>query len=239
MCCLPKYKLNYFVHINRQKLVFHFIYVSLIISRMCVNECVRCFDVIFLIVSYIKQSPNVNFCFSVQGQPCTFDSCSPLHCSHLEQKVNKGRAELASIKTVFSRFGSKRKQFQNWNTHLNPASKNYRILLLFWCYFLFSMCDSVAFCHDCHDCCLWLFWGTHARHSIAFDSAGLLCSLWVGLVLLLFRTFCFCYFSVKLPICGWIFVLFRVVLIMRFWYCLILNASKKGGKPSVFSVVKS
>lgn len=46
--CLPKYKLNYFVHINRQKLVFHFIYVlfSHYLSYVC--ECVRCccFDVI-------------------------------------------------------------------------------------------------------------------------------------------------------------------------------------------------
>lgn len=52
---IPKYKLNYFVHINRQKLVFHFIlfsshYLSYVFVSEC--ECVRCFDVIFLIASY-------------------------------------------------------------------------------------------------------------------------------------------------------------------------------------------
>lgn len=51
--CLPKYKLNYFVHINRQKLVFHFIYVFfLIISRMCVSVYVVVVLMLFFIASF-------------------------------------------------------------------------------------------------------------------------------------------------------------------------------------------
>lgn len=60
--CLPKYKLNYFVHINRQKLVFHFIYVffsSSHLSYVCVSVYVVVL-MLFFIASFETVFGKVN-----------------------------------------------------------------------------------------------------------------------------------------------------------------------------------
>lgn len=176
---IPKYKLNYFVHINRQKLVFHFIlfsshYLSYVFVCVWVWVCTLFWCYFSHCKLYIKQSPNGNF----------FSACKPTvwqlltFRSHLERKrKQRRRVELARLKkSFFSPVDSKRKQIQNGNTHLNPASKNYRILFCFdvinvrfccfWSRLSLVVCGFVL--RDSRTS-LWL------SYSIAFDSAGGCC----------------------------------------------------------------
>lgn len=106
-------------------------------------------------------------------------SCSLLTVAHLNAlyapcakcKQSRVDARLKSFAFFFSRVGSKRKQIQTENTFKSGKAKTIEFLLMF------SVCDSVAFGHDCHLFVLFFFEGDlRTFDSIAFDSAGLLCS---------------------------------------------------------------
>lgn len=131
---------------------------------VCECECVRCFDVIFLIASYIKQSPNVNFFFQ-RARPTRLAVAHLLFAPCTKGKQRQGWTRTLK-NSFFSRFGSKRKQIQNWNTHLNPASKNYRI---------FCCCFDVILFFNVRFCCFWsrlslvLFWFVLRDSRTSFD----------------------------------------------------------------------
>lgn len=172
-------------------------------------------------------------------QPCSFDSCSP-SVRTLNENVNKGAGSNWHAWKKFFSFSSWFKEKTNPKRKHTFKSGKQKLsnFVLFWCY----QCAILLLLVTIVTCCLWfcfeglahVIFSLLIRLLLILQGVAVFAFVLVGL--LLFRTFA--NFSVKLPICGWIFfrVLFRVVLIMQ----LFVIASKKGGEPSVwFSVVKS
>lgn len=121
-----------FVHINRQKLVFYFIYFSSL-SLVCVSECV-----VLNVVSHCKLWNRI--LLTLLACNPAFDRCLPSELLALiqveELLSDAGLVSKRISLALFIQSGNQSKR----KTHLNPASKNYRILMFFVCLLYVRLC---------------------------------------------------------------------------------------------------
>lgn len=80
--CLPKYKLNYFVHINRQKLVFHFIYVFFSLSLVCVWVCTLLLFWCYSSLQVFKQCSEMLICWPLLACSIEVTDAHLHRCAH-------------------------------------------------------------------------------------------------------------------------------------------------------------
>lgn len=139
------------------------------------SECVRCFWCYFSlqVIHKTKQKKKQTF-FSVQSQPCsllTVAHLSALCAPCAKCKQSRIDARLKSFAFFFHEL-VRRENKSKLKTHLNPAKQ--KLSNFCWCF----QCAILLLSVTIVTCLFWFFFEGDLRtfDSIAFDSAGLLCS---------------------------------------------------------------